>query len=262
MAAPIAFTPIGVFRGQAQHSYEAPRQAVLAHQGRGCIELAPGRNFEQALQDLAGFERIWVIFLFDRNQHWKPLARPPRGDRKVGVFACRSPYRPNPIGLSCVELLDIDGLRLTVRDHDLLDGTPILDLKPYIPYCDSFPQARAGWLDQCQEETLQVDVATLAAAQLDWLAEHGVKALRSFLQQQLATRPTDARRKRLQARGPDRWEIAYRTWRILFRLDADQRLATVETIRSAYTAAELADHTDRYADKPIHRAFATTWNTP
>lgn len=100
-----------------------------------------------AWRDLAGFERIWLVFAFHRSEGWKAEVRPPRGGGKRSVLATRSPHRPNAIGLSAVELLEAAEGRLRVRGLDLLDGTPILDIKPYVPYADAFPAARAGWID-------------------------------------------------------------------------------------------------------------------
>jgi tRNA-Thr(GGU) m(6)t(6)A37 methyltransferase TsaA len=100
-----------------------------------------------AFCDLAGFERIWLIFMFHRSEGWKTQVRPPRGGGKRSVLATRSPHRPNAIGLSAVELVSVDARCLRVRGMDLLDGTPILDIKPYVPYADAFPDSRAGWID-------------------------------------------------------------------------------------------------------------------
>ena len=100
-----------------------------------------------AFRDLAGFDRIWLVFVFDRSEGWKAEVRPPRGGGKRSVLATRSPHRPNPIGLSAVELVAVEERALRVRGVDLLDGTPILDIKPYVPYADAFPGARAGWID-------------------------------------------------------------------------------------------------------------------
>ncbi|HOX70109.1 MAG: tRNA (N6-threonylcarbamoyladenosine(37)-N6)-methyltransferase TrmO [Dokdonella sp.] len=102
---------------------------------------------DAAFRDLAGFERIWLIFIFDRSEGWKAQVRPPRGGGKRSVLATRSPHRPNAIGLSAVELVAIEGRTLRVRGVDLLDGTPILDIKPYVPYADAFPDSKAGWID-------------------------------------------------------------------------------------------------------------------
>jgi tRNA-Thr(GGU) m(6)t(6)A37 methyltransferase TsaA len=109
-----------------------------------------------ALSDLVGVERIWVLSYLHRSGTWGPLVRPPRGARvRRSLFATRSPDRPNPIGLSAVQLIGVDGLRLHVRGVDLLDGTPILDIKPYVPYADAFPGARAGWIDELGPQELQ-----------------------------------------------------------------------------------------------------------
>ena len=105
-----------------------------------------------ALRGLEGFDRIWVLFRFHRSQGWAPLVRPPRkGAGRLGVLATRSPHRPNALGLSAVELLEVDGRTLKVRGVDFLDGTPVLDIKPYVPYADAFPEARAGWIDAVDE---------------------------------------------------------------------------------------------------------------
>jgi tRNA-Thr(GGU) m(6)t(6)A37 methyltransferase TsaA len=105
--------------------------------------LERNRNFEQALKDLEGFERIWVIYLFHLNDSWKPMVTPPRNKgKKVGVFASRSPHRPNGIGLSCVTLNRIEGLNIYISNSDILDGSPVLDIKPYLPWSDSFPDSK------------------------------------------------------------------------------------------------------------------------
>jgi len=101
-----------------------------------------------AFRDLAGFERIWLVFVFHRSEGWKAEVRPPRGGGKRSVLATRSPHRPNAIGLSAVELVAVEEHSLRVRGMDLLDGTPILDIKPYVPYADAFPDSRAGWIDE------------------------------------------------------------------------------------------------------------------
>jgi tRNA-Thr(GGU) m(6)t(6)A37 methyltransferase TsaA len=124
---------------------EAPRQPRAAGGAGGTIELYPGRNFEHALDDLQGWEYIWVIFWFHLNRSWRPKVLPPRSTSgRKGVFSTRSPHRPNPIGLSAVRLERVDGLTLHIRDVDMVDGTPVLDIKPYVPYADAHPGARSG----------------------------------------------------------------------------------------------------------------------
>jgi tRNA-Thr(GGU) m(6)t(6)A37 methyltransferase TsaA len=247
--------PIGMFHCGQRYAYDAPRQGTLSEHD-GVVELQPGRNFEQALTGLEGFSRVWLLYLFHHNPNWKPMVKPPRGDAKIGVFATRAPYRPNPIGLSCVELVGMDGLRVFVRGHDLLDGTPILDIKPYLPYADSFPEAAAGWTEQvAAEETWTIDVAPAAAEQLAWLAAQGLPGLNDFIRRELGYRPFDDARKRVRQIDPETGELAYRTWRFAFTAVLANRQIIVMAVTSGYTPAELADPADPYTDKSLHRAF-------
>ncbi len=109
----------------------------------------------EAFRDLAGFARIWLVYVFHRSDGWKAEVRPPRGGGKRSVLATRSPHRPNAIGLSAVELVAVDTVArvLRVRGIDLLDGTPVLDIKPYVPYADAFPGIAAGWIDAIDAHT-------------------------------------------------------------------------------------------------------------
>ena len=168
------FESIGFLKGGGTYPQEAPHQSPFADNG-GVIELLPGKNFEQALEDLNGFDRIWVVFVFDRNNHWKPKVRPPVGgmEKRIGVFATRSPHRPNPIGMSAVELVKVEGRKIYIRNFDLLDGPPILDIKPYIPQADAFPEAKAGWRDRIEKSANSVNWSSKAAAQADFILENG-----------------------------------------------------------------------------------------
>lgn len=156
----IAMEPIGIVHSPYQAKYDAPRQpGVDDRHHEATIELFANCNYEQALEDLSGFDRIWILAWFDQAHHWKPKVLVPRGRVKRGVFSTRSPHRPNPIALTCCELISIDGRSLRVRGIDLLDNTPVLDIKPYVPYADAFPDSRAGWLEELSTETYQVHVA-------------------------------------------------------------------------------------------------------
>ena len=143
------FEPIGYLKCERSYHEEQPRQGNLSA-SQGYIELILGHNYEQGLKDLDGFSHIWLIYEFHQNKTWRPLANPPRTDGKgrKGVFATRSPYRPNQIGLSCVKLISIEKNKIFIADSDLLNNTPILDIKPYIPYADSHPDARGGFTDE------------------------------------------------------------------------------------------------------------------
>ncbi len=122
------------------------------------------QNFEQALEDLNGFEYIWVLFWFHQNKNWKPKVLPPNSGRiKHGVFATRSPHRPNLIGLSLCKLLEVHGRTICIENPDMLDRTPVLDIKPYIPHAEAFPNARAGWIEAMNEHSLPPYTVTISA---------------------------------------------------------------------------------------------------
>jgi tRNA-Thr(GGU) m(6)t(6)A37 methyltransferase TsaA len=245
----VTYSPLAIFRSAAKHPYEAPRQASIDASGlEGTIELPA--NMRETLRDLEGFDRIWLLYDFHHNKTWKPLVLPPRGEpKKRGVFATRSPYRPNSIGLSCVELVKIENRTITVKATDLLDGTPILDIKPYVAYADSFPDAREGWLEGADDAKFAIAFAPRAEAQLVWLEERGLNTLRGFLSRQLEFDPLDRERKRLI--GTD--QIAYRTWRARFSIE-NQTVFILE-ISSGYSEKDLETVEDKYGDKDLHRAF-------
>ena len=153
----VQLKPIGKMKTAFTEKFGTPRQSGLVPSATGILKLHPDPAFALALQRLEGFSHVWVIFLFDRHeaQAWRPLIHPPRvmKSRKVGVFSSRSPHRPNPIGISAVKLEKIDleakgGTELHLSGVDLLDGTPVLDIKPYLPYTDSIPHAVAGWASE------------------------------------------------------------------------------------------------------------------
>ena len=154
---PFSLEPIGWVSSPYQRRFGTPQQASAVDSNLDAVlELDPERIPEEALRDLAGIERIWVLSYLHRSGTWGATVRPPRGPRvRRSLFATRSPDRPNPLGLSAVQLLRIEGVRLHVRGVDLLDGTPILDLKPYVPYADAFPESRAGWIDELLPDELQ-----------------------------------------------------------------------------------------------------------
>ena len=151
------YRPIGIIHSPYTRRIDAPHQGTVVEGTKSgvpalaTLELA-GWVDERSLQDLAGFERIWLIFSFHQSEGWRPIVKPPRGSSKRGVLATRSPHRPNSIGLSAVELVGIQGRTLHLRGVDLLDGTPVLDIKPYVPYADAFPDAKAGWIDELDAE--------------------------------------------------------------------------------------------------------------
>lgn len=146
---PVMFVPtaIGFVRSTYQRTTDVPKGLGARHEAEGDLEVKP--EYEVGLTDIEGFSHLYVIWVFDRSEGYELLGTPPTDDRPHGVFATRSPKRPNPIGLSVVELLRRDGSRLHVRGVDMLDGTPILDIKPYL---SSVPAEtlRRGWLAEAE----------------------------------------------------------------------------------------------------------------
>jgi tRNA-Thr(GGU) m(6)t(6)A37 methyltransferase TsaA len=143
----ITLTPIGTVRSPYTDTADIPKGLDAQHDVDGVLEIRP--ELEEGLKDIEGFSHLYVIWVFDRSRGADLVAHPPSDDRPHGVFATRSPQRPNPIGLTVVQLLGRDGPRLRVRGVDMLDGTPIVDIKPYL---SSVPadQLRRGWLDEAE----------------------------------------------------------------------------------------------------------------
>ena len=157
---------IARIRSDFPEKFGIPRQSGLVESLRADIMFEPAYRNPDAVRGLEGFSHLWLIWEFSqtRRESWSPTVRPPRlgGNRRLGVFATRSPFRPNPIGLSCVRLLGVDlhtpeGPVIRVAGADLMDGTPIYDIKPYLPYADCKPQAVGGFASVPKEASLEVE---------------------------------------------------------------------------------------------------------
>ncbi len=261
-ASTLTLTPIGVLRCEQVDKVDAPRQPAAATQLHGIIELLPGCNYEHALEDLAGWERIWVLFWFHHNTGWRPKVLPPRSDSgRKGVFATRSPHRPNPLGLSAVRLLKVEGLRVHVQDVDLVDGTPVLDIKPYVPYTDAFPDAQGGWLTADPVAAWDVVFSAQAEAQLHWLAERGSLPLRERAHAALSLGPQPHPYRRIKRIADATLQLAIKDWRLEFAVS--DRLISVHAVRSGYVAAQLARASTGSDDpRELHRQFAAAWPDP
>jgi tRNA-Thr(GGU) m(6)t(6)A37 methyltransferase TsaA len=142
----IQFKPIGVIRSPIIRTSEAPRQPHFGKPIEATAELEPG--LADGLDQLEGFDRLWLLAWLHQSKTYKLQVRPPGTEIDCGVFASRAPHRPNPIALSCVRLIRITDVTLHLAEVDLLDGTPLLDIKPYAPQADCYPNARACWLDR------------------------------------------------------------------------------------------------------------------
>ena len=166
-----------------------PRQSGIVDETVGRIVFEPEYRNDDALRGIEGYSHLWVIWMFSKatREVWQPTVRPPRlgGNRRMGVFATRSPYRPNPIGLSSVRLLGVEhteneGTVLIVSGADILSGTPIFDLKPYLKYTDSHPDAKGGFADEVKDYKIEVDFAEDVRRSL---SEEEMKKLAAILEQ-------------------------------------------------------------------------------
>ncbi len=246
---------------------EAPRQPRAGEGVEAEITLFEGKGYERALFDLEGWDYLWVLFWFDRNTGWRPQVLPPRSDRRRGVFSTRSPHRPNPLGISVVKLLSVRKLTVRVAGCDMLDGTPVLDLKPYVPWSDAIPNARTGWLappeymgdldssgrPEDPKAATRVLFDPLAREQLDWLAARGAPDVEERILRALSLGTKAHPYRRIQRDG-DAHKLAVKSWRARFREEPDG--CTVLSLKSGYRAEALA------SDDPaleVHRAFVAQW---
>lgn len=153
-------TPIAYIKSPFPDKFGIPRQSGLVSDIHAEIVFEPEYAVPEALRGLDGYSHIWLIWGFHKAERdtWSPTVRPPRlgGNKRAGVFATRSPFRPNPIGLSVVKLESIEGCTLHVKGADLLDGTPIYDIKPYLPHIDSIPDALSGFAGEAAHHRLEV----------------------------------------------------------------------------------------------------------
>ena len=165
--------PIAHIRTDFGSKFGIPRQSGLVSELLGCIVFEPECRIADAFRGLEGFSHLWLLWDFSEahRSEWSPTVRPPRlgGNVRMGVFATRSPFRPNNLGLSCVRIDRIEedpqlGPVIYVRGADLMDGTPIFDVKPYVTYADSHPEARSGFVDEKDWQELEVDVPEVIRA--------------------------------------------------------------------------------------------------
>lgn len=227
------FEPIGLCRSPYTDKFGIPRQPRLVTAAEARIELLPPYDREEAFAGLEGFSHVWLLFVFHQDclqAGWRAQVRPPRlgGRDKVGVFASRSPYRPNPIGISAVAQhgLERQGKRLMLRvaGADLLDGTPILDIKPYVPYADAIADADGGFANARPRARFQVNFSELTQHQIAEQDAEGRLRLRELIEQVIAQDP----RPGYMDRYPERREFALQLFalEIQWRIEAERALVT------------------------------------
>ena len=196
------FEQIGVIRSPYKEKFAVPRQPGLVKSCGGELHLIAPYNQAEAVRGLEAFSHLWVLFIFHQTMEggWRPTVRPPRlgGNARMGVFATRSTFRPNPVGMSLVELKDIrchkDRVILELGSLDLVDGTPVVDIKPYLPFAEALPDARASYAQQAPQAEMPVYFTAEISLQLPQL-EKRYPRLADFIVEVLAQDPRPAYRK-------------------------------------------------------------------
>jgi len=198
------FAEIGKIESVFKEKFGTPRQSGLVPASRAMIRLEPSLNLSEALFGLEEFSYVWILFVFHKNANksFNSKIYPPRmGGDKIGLFATRSPHRFNPIGLSCAKIEKIDGNDIYVSGIDLIEGTPILDLKPYVPEVDSRPNAKRGWLERARPSYLEVEMSTEALADLQTYDPDKKLCLHEMIMDILSQDPRNPMDKELSREG-------------------------------------------------------------
>ena len=217
-----AFAQIGVIRSPWKEKFAVPRQPGLVQDGGGELHLQPPYNQPEAVRGLEAFSHLWLLFVFHQTMEggWRPTVRPPRlgGNARMGVFATRSTFRPNPIGMSLVELKGIriekQQVILQLGSLDLVDGTPVVDIKPYLPFAEAWPHAVAGFAQAAPAADRPVRFSELAQQQLHQQSRY--PNLARFISEVLAQDPRPAYRQgETQTREYAAWLMDFNVrWRI------------------------------------------------
>ena len=264
MSEKLTISPIGYLRCAKSLKFNARHQPNESQSETNVLELLSGDLYQKALIDLDGFDRIWLIGWFHRNQAWRPQVLPPRGPAKRrGVFATRSPHRPNPLSITPVQLLEIKKNQLILGPCDLVDDTPIFDIKPYIPAYDSFPESKAGWIDEVDAELknppiYQIHFSPLAQEQRRWLQEKWSIDFSERLQEILSRDPSPHRTRRIRARRGDLFDIGCGAWYAVFQIS--NKTITILHLKPSFPLKFLNDPLRPVIpDKEAQLAFRAEW---
>ncbi|HEY8269242.1 MAG TPA: tRNA (N6-threonylcarbamoyladenosine(37)-N6)-methyltransferase TrmO [Pseudobdellovibrionaceae bacterium] len=212
--------PIGYLQSSYRDKFGTPRQSGLSPHAWSCLKIRADLQPEQALQGLEKFSHLWLVFVFHQNKtaRYHAKVHPPRlGGESMGVFATRSPHRPNPIGLSLVELVRIEEDTLILAGADLVDDTPILDIKPYLPEIESKPEAKTGWLEKAEKKQIKIEFLPEVESLLCiWQEQHPDKKLREIIVDTLKLDP-----RPVLYRGYESGDSPYRSDHAFRLLDGD-----------------------------------------
>lgn len=260
----LALRPVGYIRTAMAAKFDARHQPAEAAAEANVLELLPDSGYDRALSDLTGFSRIWLIWWFHRNDSWKPMVQPPRGPKqKRGVFATRSPHRPNPLGLTPVKLLGVRGRQLLLGPCDLVDGTPVFDIKPYIPGYDAFADETTGWMAEVDAlhavpPPYTVVFSPLATEQATWLLATYATDFRPRLTELLARDPSPHRTRRIRPRADGTFEIGCGAWRAHFTVT--DREVLIHALGAGYAPAFLNDPARPHIpERDAQLAFHARW---
>lgn len=260
----LSLRPIGVIRTTMRTKFDSPHQPINSDNDRSVVELFPGHGFDVALRDLGQFDRVWLVWWFHKNTTWRPLVLPPRGNAvRRGVFATRSPHRPNPIGITAVPLISVSKLSLIVGNTDLVDGTPILDIKPYIPGVDAFPEASSGWVADVEQKLLEplsysVNCSPLVITQLTWLRDRWGINFFDRAVETLRRDPTIHRTRRIRKWQEDQLQMGCGAWRVIFSVSGP-RVDVLKIVPGYPDSLLLQKSDDEIPDQEAQIAFKAIW---
>ncbi len=264
MSEELTIKPIGYIRSGKALKFNARHQPDESQAETNILEILEGDIYQKALQDLEGFERIWLIWWFHRNKDWRPQVLPPRGPaQRRGLFATRSPHRPNPLGITPVQLLGIKKNKLILGPCDLVEGTPVFDIKPYIPSYDSFPDSKAGWIDEVDASlaappAFQVIFSKLAEAHMDWLLKEWQIDFKDRMLEILSRDPSPHRTRRIRSRHGDLFDIGCGAWYAVFKVE--DKLVTILQLKPSFPLKFLTDPTrPEIPDRNAQMAFRLQW---
>ncbi len=249
--------PIGFYHAPIKTKTLAPRQGVFDQSTLGLIKIKS--EYALCLNDLEGIERVWLIFHFHHNQDWKNLVLPPTSSKKRGVFSTRSPYRPNFLGLTCVKIEKLSRREIYVSGADLLDQTPIFDIKPYLPYADSFPKSKIGWIAEEESQSFKVSWKKSAQKQKHLLLKIDRGDLVTAIEQQLKYHPTDNKRKRVKRIDGNEYEFSLRYLRCRFSVAASsERKLEILELRSEVDFVKLKKSQVQEDDLVLHHILGNS----
>ena len=249
---------IGFVSARESDKYQCSSQGYKDHEIKYLV-IYP--EFSECLRGLETFNRIWIVWGFHMNTSWKKIVHPPRAMGKgYGVFATRSPYRPSAIGLTAVRLHSIEKNVLTLSECDCVDKTPVYDIKPYLAYADSFPDASAGWTSLYPSKEYKITFSIYSVVQMQWIQGKTGYALDQYIQKILVEFPYQHKSSRIRKQG-EAYILPYKKWRIHYTIHED-RFVYIEKVSTNYSIDDInGQEDDPINDNKIHMEFLETFKS-